>query len=43
MNPLWFRYLYLVGLIGTYIVRFSGVANAARNTNYKEIPNLILR
>lgn len=43
MNPQWFKYLYLAGLFGTCIVRILGMADSARNTNYKEITSLILR
>ena len=37
MDPQWFIYIYLAGLIGTYVVRFSGVVIATRNTKKEDV------
>ncbi len=37
MDSQWFKYLYLAGLIGTYIVRISGVTDTARHTKKEDM------
>lgn len=37
MDSQWFKYLYLAGLIGTYIVRISGVTDTARHTKKEDV------
>lgn len=37
MNPQFFKYLYLIGMLGTYMVRVSGVMTAARGAKKEDI------
>jgi len=37
MDPLWFKYFYLAGVLFTYLVRISGVAESARHSKKEDI------
>ena len=37
MDPLWFKYLYLMGVLCTYLVRISGVSKSARHSKKEDM------
>ena len=37
MDPLWFKYLYLAGVLFTYVVRISGVTETARHSKKEDM------
>ena len=37
MDPLWFKYLYLAGVLFTYLVRISGVTETARHSKKEDM------